>query len=55
MTIVSGRQVRPEAASNPQSGFYSTANAGMVGLARNQALEVARQGITVNAVLPGGS
>ena len=39
--------------SNPQSGFYSAAKAGMVGLARSLAIEVARQGITVNAVLPG--
>jgi len=39
--------------SNPQSAFYSAAKAGMVGMARSLAIEVARQGITVNAVLPG--
>jgi 3-oxoacyl-[acyl-carrier protein] reductase len=39
--------------SNPRSAGYSAAKAGMDGLMRAIALEVARQGVTVNSVQPG--
>src|SRR5882762_4161947 len=39
--------------SNPRETAYSAAKAGMVGLSRSLALEVARRGITVNAAAPG--
>ncbi|MFC5698821.1 SDR family NAD(P)-dependent oxidoreductase [Pseudomonas sp. GCM10022186] len=39
--------------SNPGEAAYSAAKAGMVGLNMGLALEVARQGITVNSVAPG--
>jgi 3-oxoacyl-[acyl-carrier protein] reductase len=51
--IVNVASVTGPLVSNPRSGLYSAAKAGMVGLARSLALEVARKGITVNAVLPG--
>lgn len=39
--------------SNPGEAAYGAAKAGMVGLSMGLALEVARQGITVNSVAPG--
>jgi len=41
------------AAGNPGQGNYAAAKAGLVGMSRSLALEVAKKGITVNCVAPG--
>ena len=39
--------------SNPRSTVYGAAEAGILGLMRGLAIELGREGVTVNAVLPG--
>jgi len=39
--------------ANPGQSNYAAAKAGLIALTRNTAVEVARRGITLNAVAPG--
>lgn len=51
--IVNVASVTGPLVSNPGEAAYSAAKAGMVGMSRALALEVAARGITVNCVAPG--
>lgn len=51
--IVNVASVTGPLVSNEGEAAYSAAKAGMVGMTRALALEVARHGVTVNAVAPG--
>ena len=51
--IVNVSSVTGPLVSNPGEAAYSAAKAAMVGMGRSLAMDVARDGITVNSVAPG--
>jgi 3-oxoacyl-[acyl-carrier protein] reductase len=51
--IVNIASVTGPLVTNPRASGYATAKAGMIGLTRTIAIEVADKGITANAVCPG--
>ena len=51
--IVNVSSVTGPVVANPEESAYCAAKAGVLGLTRGLALDVARHGITVNAVGPG--
>ncbi|WP_372677368.1 SDR family NAD(P)-dependent oxidoreductase [Desulfosarcina sp.] len=51
--IINVSSVTGPLVSNPGEAAYSAAKAAMVGMGRSLAMEVARDGITVNSVAPG--
>ncbi len=51
--IVNMSSVTGPLVSNPRGTIYSAAKAGILGMTRAQAIEVAAEGVTVNAIGPG--
>ena len=51
--IVNMSSVTGPLVSNPRGSLYSAAKAGILGMTRAQAIEVAAHGVTVNAIGPG--
>ena len=51
--IVNMSSVTGPVVSNPRGSLYSAAKAGILGMTRAQAIEVAAHGVTVNAIGPG--
>jgi 3-oxoacyl-[acyl-carrier protein] reductase len=51
--IVNMSSVTGPLVANPRATIYSAAKAGILGMTRAQAIEVADRGVTVNAIAPG--
>ena len=51
--IINMSSVTGPVVSNPRGSLYSAAKAGILGMTRAQAIEVAAHGVTVNAIGPG--